>query len=254
MSETILAIDCGNTRLKWGVHDGARWLAQGLVDYAEFDGLAGLLRAQPRAARAVLCNVAGAQVGEAVLAALASLELPVREAKSQSLQHGVRNHYDNPEQLGADRWAALVGARALHAGACLVVCAGTATTIDVLDGEGNFQGGLILPGVELMCRALASSTAQLPLADGKFAGLPRNTMDAIVSGCLNAQLGAIERLFSPLADMPGACCLMTGGAAPRLLPHLRVPVRHEENLILSGLVRYANSLVANGGECLPPES
>lgn len=237
MSETILAIDCGNTRLKWGVHDGARWLAQGLVDYAEFDGLAGLLRAQPRAARAVLCNVAGAQVGEAVLAALASLELPVREAKSQSLQHGVRNHYDNPEQLGADRWAALVGARALHAGACLVVCAGTATTVDVLDVEGNFQGGLILPGAELMCRVLAASTAQLPLAEGKFAGLPRNTMDAIVSGCLHAQAGAVERMFEQVAAHPGATCLVSGGAAGQFFELLRVPRRRVDNLVLEGLAR-----------------
>ena len=142
----ILAIDCGNTRLKWGVHDGAHWLAQGLLDYAELSALAGLLAAQPRASRAVAANVAGPQVGEAVQATVAALGLPLLWAKSQSAQHGVCNLYDNPEQLGADRWAALVGARALHPGACLVVCAGTATTVDVLDAEGNFQGGLILPG------------------------------------------------------------------------------------------------------------
>jgi len=112
-----LAIDCGNTRLKWGVHDGTRWLAQGLLDYADLAGLADLLRAQPRAQRAIVCNVAGVQIGEAVRAALAALDLPVLVAKSQSLQHGVRNLYDVPEQLGADRWSALVGARALHAGA-----------------------------------------------------------------------------------------------------------------------------------------
>ena len=233
----ILAIDCGNTRLKWGAHDGARWLAQGLVDYAELSGLAGLLQAQPRAARAVVCNVAGQQVGDAVLAALTSLELPVLQAKSQSLQHGVRNLYDQPEQLGADRWAALVGARALHQGAGLVVCAGTATTVDVLDEEGNFQGGLILPGVELMCRALAANTAQLPMADGRFAGLPRNTMDAIVSGCLHAQAGAVERMFEQVAAHPGAACLVSGGAAGQFFELLRVPKRHVDNLVLEGLAR-----------------
>jgi type III pantothenate kinase len=233
----ILAIDCGNTRLKWGVHDGAAWLAQGLLDYAELPALAEVLKAQPRAERAVAANVAGTQVGDAVQAALAALGLPLLWAKSQSVQYGVRNLYDHPEQLGADRWAALIGARALHAGASLVVCAGTATTADVLDAEGNFQGGLILPGVELMCRALAAGTARLPLADGKFAGLPRNTMDAIVSGCLHAQAGAIERMFAQVAAHPGATCLVGGGAAGQFFDLLRVPKRRVDNLVLEGLAR-----------------
>jgi type III pantothenate kinase len=244
MSEPIMAIDCGNTRLKWGVHDGVRWIAQGPLDYADLPRLAELLRVQPRPVRAVACNVAGAQVGDAVLGALTSLGVPLAWVRSQSAQHGVRNLYDRPEQLGADRWAALIGARALHGGACLVVCAGTATTVDVLDAEGGFQGGLILPGVELMCRALAAHTAQLPLADGKFAGLPRNTMDAIVSGCLHAQAGAVERMFEQVAAHPDAICLVGGGAAGQFFELLRVPKRCVDNLVLEGLARI-------GGDAIP---
>ena len=238
----ILAIDCGNTLLNWGMHDGAHWLTQGLLDYAELPALAGLLAAQPRASRAVAANVAGPLVGEAVQATVATLGLPLLWAKSQSAQHGVCNLYDNPEQLGVDRWAALVGARALHPGACLVVCAGTATTVDVLDAEGYFQGGLILPGVEPMCRALAANTAQLPLADGKFAGLPRNTMDAIVSGCLHAQAGAVERMFEQVAAHPGAVCLVGGGAAGQFFDLLRVPKTRVDNLVLEGLARIGREL------------
>ncbi|MBV6475585.1 MAG: type III pantothenate kinase [Rhodocyclaceae bacterium] len=238
----ILAIDCGNSRLKWGVHDGVRWVAQGLLDYAGLCGFADLLRAQPRAERAVACNVAGAQAGEAVEAAVAAAGLPLHWAKSQSAQHGVRNLYERPEQLGADRWAGLIGARALHPGACLVVGAGTATTVDVLDAEGGFQGGLILPGVELMRRALAVHTAQLPLADGRFAGLPRNTMDAIVSGCLQAQAGAVERMYEQVAALPGAVCLVGGGAAGQFFELLRVPKRRVDNLVLEGLARIGGGL------------
>lgn len=233
----ILAIDCGNTRIKWGVHDGARWVAQGLLDYAGLAGLADLIRSQPHASHAVACNVAGRQVGEAVQSALDLQGVPLTWVQSQSAQYGVRNLYDRPEQLGADRWAALVGARALHEGACLVVCAGTATTVDVLDAEGHFQGGLILPGVALMCRALAANTAQLPLAEGKFAGLPRNTMDAIVSGCLHAQAGAVERMFEQVAGHPGAACLVGGGAAGQFFDLLRVPKQRVDNLVLEGLAR-----------------
>ncbi|MDT3737705.1 MAG: type III pantothenate kinase [Denitratisoma sp.] len=238
----ILAIDCGNTRLKWGLHDGDAWRAQGPLDYAGLPGLAELLQSQPRATKAVAANVAGPQVGEAVAAAVAALGIPLHWAESQSAQYGVRNLYERPEQLGVDRWAALVGARALHPQACLVVCAGTATTVDVLDAEGSFQGGLILPGVELMYRALAANTAQLPLADGKFTGLPRNTMDAIVSGCLHAQAGAVERMFEQVATHPGAACLVGGGAAGQFFDLLRVPKTRVDNLVLEGLARIGREL------------
>lgn len=238
----ILAIDCGNTRLKWGVHDGARWLAQGSLDYADLSGLANLLRSQPSAGKAIVANVAGPQVAKAVSAAMDALGIALLWVESQSAQYGVCNLYDLPEQLGVDRWSALVGARALHRQACLVVCAGTATTVDVLDAEGNFQGGLILPGVELMYRALASNTAQLPLADGRFAGLPRNTMDAIVSGCLHAQAGAIERMFEQVTAEPGARCLVSGGAAGQFFELLRLPKSQVDNLVLEGLARIGREI------------
>jgi len=237
MNAPILAIDCGNTRLKWGVHDGAGWLAQGALNYAELPQLAQRLASAPRPAQAVACNVAGAQAGEAVGAALDALGIPLHWVKSLASQDGVRNLYAAPEQLGADRWAALIGARALHGRACLVVCAGTATTVDVLDAEGNFRGGLILPGVTLMRDALAANTAQLPLAEGRFADLPRNTMDAIVSGCLHAQAGAVERMFAQVAAEADAVCLVSGGAADAFFDLLRVPKRRVDNLALEGLAR-----------------
>lgn len=246
MSTRVLAIDCGNSRLKWGVHEkshqGGRWLAQGVLAYADLPGLAGLLRVQAPVTQALVCNVAGDWVGAAVRAALDGLEVPQYWLKSQPSQHGVRNLYDDPGQLGADRWAALIGARALHGAACLVVCAGTATTADVLDGEGNFQGGVILPGIELMRRSLADNTAQLPLAEGRLSLPPRNTTDAIVSGCLLAQAGAIERMFEQVRGSDNACCLVAGGAAAQLLGLLRLPVRQVDNLVLEGLACIAEDL------------
>ena len=122
-----------------------------------------------------------------------------------------------------------------------MVCAGTATTVDRLDADGLFRGGLILPGSDLMRSALAQNTAQLPLVDGQYQELPRNTADAIASGCLLAQLGAIERMFAALATAPEALCLITGGAAQGMAAHLRIPNRRVENLVLEGLVRFGAS-------------
>lgn len=73
MTALILAIDCGNSRLKWGLHGSAGWRAQGMHGYADLQGFAELLRAQPRADRMVAVNVAGPQVGETVAAAVAAL-------------------------------------------------------------------------------------------------------------------------------------------------------------------------------------
>lgn len=238
----LLAIDCGNSRLKWGVcrcgpQQDINWLAQGALPYADLAGFAEILRAQPRAERAVVANVAGSVVADVIIATLDALNLPVIWAHGQSEQCGVRNLYDQPQQLGADRWAALIGARHLHRGPCLVVSAGTATTADVLDAEGVFQGGLILPGIELMLKALAQNTAQLPLAQGRFTGLPRNTADAIASGCLHAQVGAIERMYAQVAALDNSACIITGGGAGQFFDLLRIPKHRVDNLVLEGVAR-----------------
>ncbi len=225
----ILCLDAGNTRLKWGLfQDG--WRETGALPLAEL----GALRL-PQAERVVLSNVAGDEVGRQLERALAGL--PLIRAASRAEQCGVTNGYERPEQLGADRWAALIGARFLHPGPTLVVMAGTATTVDVLDGAGVFRGGLILPGLDLMRRSLARNTAQLDLLPGEFRDYPANTADAIFSGCLSAQAGAVERMFRRIAAEPEALCLLSGGAASPLLPLLPIPVRSVENLVLEGLAR-----------------
>jgi type III pantothenate kinase len=152
----------------------------------------------------------------------------------------VRNGYDRPEQLGADRWAALIGARQLHAGACLVVGAGTATTVDLLTADGVFRGGLILPGLALMRSSLAGAAAQLAEASGRHSDSPRNTDDAIVSGAIEATAGAIERMYRRIAGQPSPTCLLTGGAAGELEAHLHLPLRRVDDLVLQGLLLVAD--------------
>ena len=232
----IVCIDSGNTRIKWGVHAAGQWLAQGAVLHAELADLAGQLRHwQPKSV--LLANVAGPTVAAGIHQALRVWKPLISEVNAGAAYGDVSNGYENPERLGVDRWCALLGARGLTAKPCLVVMAGTATTIDTLDGTGRFLGGLILPGVDLMRRSLASDTAALPLAQGQHATYPRNTDDAIVSGCLEAQAGAIERAYARIVNEPEASCLLSGGAAQMLAPHLRIPYQLVDNLVLDGLAR-----------------
>lgn len=232
----ILAVDCGNSRLKWGLHDGEGWARTGTTPLAEVAGLKSAWKKAPPPDRVVVANVAGA-VARNRLERVLPRAATVTWVKARRAGCGVTNGYARPAQLGADRWAALVAARSMFPGACLVVMAGTATTIDPLSGDGKFAGGMILPGLDLMKRSLAQSTAGLPLAKGRFSRAPRNTADAIESGCLLAQAGAIERAFAAME--PGASCVLAGGAAERIATGLCIPARVVDNLVLEGLVRIA---------------
>lgn len=235
----ILCLDAGNTRLKWGARDGATWRAWGACVHADCVGLvAGL----PEGIEHIIaCNVAGGEVAQRIEVLAAMLGVPLEWFRSSASCCSVTNGYDNPAQLGTDRWAALIGARGMHAGDALVVMAGTATTIDMLDADSRFRGGLILPGLDLMRQSLARNTAGLPEARGTYSDMPTNTDDAIVSGALHATLGAIERMAEQACRPASAdfCVLLSGGGAEALAPHLDLPLRRVDNLVLEGLARVA---------------
>ncbi len=234
----IVCLDSGNTRIKWGVYDGSAWLAQGAVAHAEVASLSELVVRWPRPERVVLANVAGAEAAVRIRQHLAGWQNCWCEVESVSAACGVTNLYNIPERLGVDRWCALIGARSLVDGAVVVVMAGTATTIDTLDAEGNFLGGDILPGMGMMLHSLARGTAGLPLADGRYAVYPRCTGDAIASGVIEAQAGAIERVVARLVGVSSSC-LLSGGYANRIAPHLVIPCRLVDNLPLEGLKQIA---------------
>jgi type III pantothenate kinase len=130
----------------------------------------------------------------------------------------------------------------VHNGACLVVNAGTATTVDMLTADGVFLGGAILPGVELMRFVLHEHTGRLPIQEGAHREAPRNTVDAIETGCRHAQAGAVERMYRVFRDLAGTpLCLVAGGAGRVLVDQLSMPRRYVENLVLDGLARIALS-------------
>lgn len=157
---------------------------------------------------------------------------------------GVKNGYRNPAQLGCDRFAAAIGAHALAPGQAVIVAnCGTATTIDAVTADGVFLGGMILPGLGLMATSLARNTAQLPQVaqGGKLpSGFADNTDDAILSGLLAAQAGAIEHAC---ALHRAEACLISGGAAPYIAPALpaQIPHRLVDNIVLIGLQAAAGS-------------
>lgn len=269
----MLLLDVGNSRIKWVLAEDGVWLRhdhpqgerlmkplanrldrqttqikplvmaahplrvmrQGVADLAEWAALRQAFATLPPPHKILVSNVAGEQAAQQVRAACAaSWPCPVEFITARAVQCGVRNTYAQPAQLGSDRWAALIAAWHQARAACLVVNCGTATTVDALSEEGEFLGGLILPGVDMMRRSLTEGTAQLAATEGNWREFPRNTADAMASGAIQATVGAIRQQFE-LLGMPGAQCLLSGGAADSVQPHLKLPLVRVDNLVLQGL-------------------
>jgi type III pantothenate kinase len=242
-SPALLAIDAGNTRIKWGVHDGVAWTRLGTLASAESPRLAEAWAQLPAVARAVACSVAADAVFRDLALACEARGVPLLRVESRPEQLGVVNGYRDPGQLGADRWAALIAAHAVGDGHKLVASAGTALTIDALAADGRFLGGLIVAGPSLMRGALSGATARLPLADGSFEEFPTSTAAAIASGAMQACVGALQRMRHAMTErgMPPIHVLLSGGAAGEIAPLLPMPFTMHENLVLDGLARIARS-------------
>lgn len=241
----ILTIDAGNTRTKWAIFNQANAVvANGVFNNTELNDAP---QEWAECALAVISNVAG----DVVAARLKTMLTPIVH------QHwigalvsgfGIKNGYQQPELLGCDRWAAMVGARQYSEQSCLVVNAGTALTVDALQreaagGSHTFIGGIIVPGWHMMQQSLLQGTDGInhALPEGKsgiYADFPRNTEDAIYTGGLLAMMGAIEQMSLRLqrqADS-GIQCMMSGGDALVLAERLRSGAVISDIVVIEDLV------------------
>ena len=237
----ILAIDAGNTRIKWGWADERGWVRQAWRNTEDAARLAGDFGDLQPPERVVVSNVAGAAVRNGIAAVLASFTAETTWVVSRAQQCGVRSSYAEPSRLGSDRWAALIGAWHLSQRSCVVASVGTTLTVDALSDEGVFLGGTITPGPELMRAALARHTAQLQVEGGAFYYFPDKTADAIASGAINALAGSVERMvrFMEETGQGTPRTVLTGGGASLLAPRLNAALEVVDNLVLEGLLRIA---------------
>lgn len=229
-----LLLDAGNSSLKWAVVEAGKWRAQGRCDYAELADLG------PHLTHDTACFVASVTRpahASALAAWLQAAGIEPAWLRAEAAFAGLRNGYHNPQQLGVDRWMGLIAAWQRAREAVLVVSAGTAMTIDAVSAEGEFLGGLIVPGAALMRQALLQGTAGVGEIAGHCQAFPRDTADAVESGIVAALCGAVRQQHGLLAervDKPPRV-LLTGGDAGLLLPHLGLPLEHVPALVLEGI-------------------
>lgn len=163
------------------------------------------------------------------------LDVDIIVAKPQARALGLTNAYQQPEKLGVDRWLCLIAAwRQYRKPVCIVDC-GTALTVDLIDADGNHQGGLISPGLTLMKKSLSQGTEALPYSEAGYAPGPANfTEAAIYNGTLAAAVGLVEHV---LAKQPeNTQLVLTGGDAELIAGQLDAAFIVEPDLVLWGLL------------------
>jgi type III pantothenate kinase len=241
MNEMRYLVDIGNTRIKWAaLRDGDL----GPVAAVPHNGGIGFDLAshwselpRPRAVR--VANVVGPEMEALVCAAAERLwKITPQFAQSSAQAHGVTNAYRDPARLGVDRWLAMVAAFRLVRTSVVVVDAGTAVTLDLLDAGGSHLGGLIVPGAALMRECLYSRTRIPPApAQTRPGAFGDDTASCIAAGALQAIAGMIERTYRQATERLGKPpeLVLTGSDSLSLRPRLAIPCRVDPNLVLLGL-------------------
>lgn len=249
----IIAIDIGNSRLKWKAWRDDTCVGKGSETDAAAVHAAVTSLASGEATEIWLANVSGSEVESDLLALFAAGS--IRHVASSASCLGVINAYQQPEKLGVDRWLAVIEAwhQAGRKAAC-VIDLGTAATLDVVDDDGKHRGGFIVPGLSLMRESLGRSTRRVrfDLPDQSSGEYGTDTAGAVANGTFMLIAAWLVREVERFRQhYPGAYVCLTGGDAGQFT-HLFTAgeVQHEPDLVLNGLWRIALS-GQSGVSCCP---
>jgi type III pantothenate kinase len=245
----LLAVDVGNTNVTLALFDGERLAADWRVTSRRewtADEVAVELR-QLFALRELELGVVSGVVIASVVPTVnpALVEAARRYLNCEPVMVGpgvktsVRIRYDNPKDVGADRIANALAAYSKYGGPVVVIDFGTAVTYDAINGEGDYLGGAISPGIEISLDALVSQTAMLrrvePVAPDSVIG--RNTVASIQSGLVWGFVAQVEGMVKRMVDELGgtAHVVATGGQAPLVAGLTPVIEATDPLLTLEGL-------------------
>lgn len=155
------------------------------------------------------------------------------------LKTGLNIHVDIPSQVGSDLIVAAVAALAEYPAPLVLIDLGTATTIEVIEPENVFIGGLIFPGVMVSLDSLSSHAAQLPgiSLDKPKKVIGKNTVDCMRSGMMYGTAAMLDGLIDRIAEELGheSTIIATGGLAQFVIPLCKHEIILEKELLLKGL-------------------
>jgi type III pantothenate kinase len=245
----LLVVDVGNTHTHFGTFDG-----EALLEHWRFATVRRSSADELGAALGSLLGLRGydfARLGASIVSSTVPQLEPEWTAMARrylghemiavgpGLRTGLAIRYDNPREIGADRLVNAVALRERFGGPAVCVDFGTATTFDVISGEGEYIGGALMTGIEISLEALSERGARLPkveLAPPKTV-LAKNTIDAIRSGVVFGYAGAIDAILRRLFDELGAKVpvVATGGLGSLVVPYTEEIDEADDLLTLTGL-------------------
>lgn len=239
----ILLVDAGNSRLKWAELNSDTLETESVLAY---DGSPphevikhALERKISRAERMIICSVLDDSF--CILTqewTLREHDLAAEFITTQKSAYGITVAYKVPEQLGVDRFVALIAAHKHYAGDCIVVDCGTAITIDAMTAAGNHLGGVILPGIDLMTSSLTGCTQGIRDINKQAPELfAASTSSAVSGGVYRTLIAAITRITHDMSQQFSGTVklILCGGSAESLRPELNDQMIFDPMLILKGL-------------------
>ena len=236
-----LLIDIGNTRIKWQYRDEKIVISSNSVLVENFMDID--LTEIKSLKKVIVSNVNHSVVLDKVKENLSHFNCLIIEVTSESNEYLI-NDYTDQLTLGVDRWITAMGAWKIYGEDSIVINAGTAITIDLIqiDQERNahFRGGMILPGIAISLGILNNSTNLIDTEIGQSQYPSLNTKDAVTTGILTSIQGAVNLVCKKLpSDLP---ILLTGGDADLIYDQSeedwKSRIKIESNLIFEGLMTY----------------
>ena len=236
-----LLIDIGNTRIKWQQRDDKDILLTDSILVEEFMDID--FSSIKSIDKIIVSNVNHSIVLDKLKEILSKFKCPIIETSTDSNEYLI-NDYDDSTLLGVDRWIAALGAWKLYQKRLLIINAGTAITVDLIDLDKNnkahFKGGMILPGIAISLAVLNNSTNLIDTEIGKSQYPSLNTKDAVTTGIMMSIQGAVNLVCRKLpSSLP---ILLTGGDANLIYEQSeedwKSRIKLEDGLIFEGLMFY----------------
>tara|TARA_B100001939_G_scaffold228993_1_gene197242 strand:+ start:22 stop:771 length:750 start_codon:yes stop_codon:yes gene_type:complete len=236
-----LLLDLGNTRIKASVYKNQKIQARKSFDYENltifFEYIEQLTK---NYYEAVISNVKEKKYLKMVLNFLEKKKITFRVIEPKISSCGLSNRYNNPKELGSDRWCAAIGAFSLKRNSnIMIVHLGTTIVIDIVDENGYFQGGSIAPGYKLLLNSLKIGTNNLnDIHDGQYEFPAKGTKNSVFTGIINSIYGQINISYEILKKMQNSKVevILTGGDAYKIKEQFNPDFSIIEDLIFLGML------------------
>jgi type III pantothenate kinase len=237
----LLAVDIGNSNIKFGIFDGEHLLTKSSVPTSSeisIDKLKSLIDGDVSITDAIICSVVP-EKEESLREVLQTAFDVASVSVSNDLDFGLEITYEPLSAIGTDRLVNSFAAIETYGAPAIICSIGTATTFDVIDGDRRLLGGVIAPGMKTMAKALHLSTAKLPEVEIEIPKslLGNTTVESIRSGIFYGHVAMIEGMIKTIKESLGnsAKVVATGGFASLIAENTTKINFVDDNLLLNGL-------------------